>query len=992
MADGTAKPVIFISYSHKDRTWLEYVRSFLNPLSKHGTLTIWDDEKLQIGDDWKGDIYSALDACSIFIVLVSRYSLASDFIIDEEVGRILKRPKGEVRFCPIVVSPCHMPELDWLNHPNRRPKDGKALSELPDPERDREMAVITGQIANALITSARTAGGTTSASPVAVSFPAIVDYARLPETPYKHLVGRESEIRHLDDAWADRKINIVSLIAWGGAGKTALVNEWLMRLRNDNYRGADAVLGWSFYSQGTKERATSAEGFLDWALGKLNVKVETTSSSVKAEKLAEALARRRVLLVLDGLEPLQYGPEGQKGALKDQGLRAFLRGFAAMPPATTHGLVALTSRLPVLELQRWKDDAAPIIDLARLSDEAGAALLTDNGVKGAPKALQDAAHDFAGHALALSLLASFLSELYRGDVRQRDRIRGLLADADNPSHDHAERVMDSYEKEWLAGQPVLLAIMYMVGLFDRPASSDCLNALRSEPAIAGLTDQIVKLDDREWQRAVARLREVRLLAPPDPAAPDALDAHPLVREWFGERLKATNEKAWRAAHGRLFEHLRDTTKEGDTPTLEDLAPLYQAIAHGCRASRHQEALDKIYIGRICRRQPDGEIVFYASKKLGALGSDLAAISWFFDQPYAMPVAALKPLDQSWVTGQAALRLRAQGRFAEALPADRAALRMAEDAEDWRNAAIRASNLSQDELLVGEIAAAVPTAEQSVAFADRSGDEFWMMGFRTTYADALHAAGRREEAAQAFADAERRQKEQQPEYPLLYSLQGYRYCDLLLSEGDHTAARDRATQTVKWARQLSLLAIALDTLTVGRAHLGLAPAPASNHQMSAVMRDDARAAHARLDEAVDRLRAAGTSHHVPRGLLARATFRRSIGDWGGAARDLDEVEEIAEPGPMRLYLCEMALERARLAFAKIEAFAPLNGMLEKDNPPKPAVPSADEIAKLKSEAEDQLKIAADYIEKCGYHRRDEDLGELQAVLRGEKKFADLPPRV
>jgi predicted Zn-ribbon and HTH transcriptional regulator len=68
------------------------------------------------------------------------------------------------------------------------------------------------------------------------------------------------------------------------------------------------------------------------------------------------------------------------------------------------------------------------------------------------------------------------------------------------------------------------------------------------------------------------------------------------------------------------------------------------------------------------------------------------------------------------------------------------------------------------------------------------------------------------------------------------------------------------------------------------------------------------------------------------------------------------------------------------------------MLENDNPPKPAVPSAEQIAELKSEAEKQLKIAADTIEKCGYHRRDEELAELQAVLRGEKTFADLPPRV
>ena len=96
--------------------------------------------------------------------------------------------------------------------------------------------------------------------------------------------------------------------------------------------------------------------------------------------------------------------------------------------------------------------------------------------------------------------------------------------------------------------------------------------------------------------------------------------------------------------------------------------------------------------------------------------------------------------------------------------------------------------------------------------------------------------------------------------------------------------------------------------------------------------------------------------------------------------------------MRLYLCDMAVERARLAFAKIEAFAPLNGLLEKDNPPKPAVPSAEEIVKLKSEAEKQLNMAANYIKICGYHRRDEELAELRAVLLGEKKFADLPPRV
>src|SRR5206468_11726592 len=131
------------------------------------------------------------------------------------------------------------------------------------------------------------------------------------------------------------------------------------------------------------------------------------------------------------------------------------------------------------------------VDVERLSDEAGAALLRDNGVWGTDKELKAAAHDFGGHPLALGLLASFLKETQTGDVRRRDHIRAHFADADNPRHDHARRVMESYEKEWLAGQPVLRAIMHMVGLFDRPASGDCLDALRAKPVIKDLTDQIV---------------------------------------------------------------------------------------------------------------------------------------------------------------------------------------------------------------------------------------------------------------------------------------------------------------------------------------------------------------------------------------------------------------------------------------------------------------------------------------------------------------------
>jgi AAA ATPase domain/TIR domain len=735
---SSAKPLVFISYAHLDEPdppeepaqgkirWLSFVMKFLQPGVKGRRYEVWMDRLMPGGADLDPEIEAKIRACDIFVLLVSTNSTGSDYILDREVPIVRERQRnGEaVHLYPLLLDWTPKEGLEQVDDKNMRPRDGKPFSSLSPSERSRAMAEAADEIAevaraieereataamselltlpfgvktNNLIVSGVKIERIAPAAEPTQSAP-MVDITGLPETGYERLVGRDAELARLDEAWSDGQTNILSLIAEGGAGKSALVNEWLKRLRADGYRGAEHVLGWSFYSQGSKERATAADAFLDWALDKLGVKIDTTSASAKGEAIAEALVARRVLLVLDGVEPLQHGPGPQPGQLKDQGLRALLRRFAASPPRADHGLIVLTSRLAVADIQRFKDSAAPVLDVERLSDEAGAELLRDNDVWGIDTELRAASLEFGGHPLALTLLASLIKETQNGDVRRRDHVRGLLADTDNSRHDQARRVMESYEKEWLADQPALLAILHCVGLFDRPASGDCLKALRTEPAIPGLTDGLVGLSDDKWRRAVERLRKVRLLAPADPSDPEALDAHPLVREWFGERARLTNEAAWKAAHSRLYDHLRDTTHEGETPTLADLAPLYNAIAHGCRAGRHQDALMEVYISRICRRRPDGELQFYSFRKLGAFGSDLAAISRFFDRPYETPVPALQPQTRSWVLGHASSGLRAHGRLQEALSAMRMALRMDEAAQQWRNAAMSASNLSHIELL------------------------------------------------------------------------------------------------------------------------------------------------------------------------------------------------------------------------------------------------------------------------------------------------------
>jgi tetratricopeptide (TPR) repeat protein len=1011
------KPVIFVSYSHKDEPehdsdgdihWLRDILSYVAP-AVNGTYELWTDEDIVGGSDWETKIKEKLAACDICILLVSRHSLASKYVIEVEIDTILKRQQQghAVQLYPIVLSPFPQAAAPTsLLALNLRPRLDKPLSGFSRHHRGAQISKIADEIVGILCSKATKVHVRTE-PPKSSGF---VHISSLPETAYERLVGRDAELKRLDDAWADHKTRILSLIAEGGAGKSALINEWLTQLQLDSYRGAETVLGWSFYSQGTKERATSAEQFLNWAVEKFGIKVETTSATAKGEAIAEAMIRRRTLLVLDGCEPLQHGLDKQQGELKDFGLRALLRRFAATAPGEVSGLIVLTSRLAMKDIARWEGAAAPVVNVERLSDEAGAALLRDNSVWGTDKELKAATHDFGGHALALGLLASFLKETQIGDVRRRDHIRAFFADAENPRHDHARRVMESYEKEWVAAQPVLLAIMHIVGLFDRPASGNCLEALRAEPAIAGLSDQIVALDDREWHRAIGRLREVRLLAPPDASTPDALDAHPLVREWFGDHLKKTNEAAWKTAHSRLYEHLRDTTKEGDEPKLEDLAPLYQAIAHGCRAGRHLQALTEVYRTRIQRLDK-----FYSTYILGANNTDLAALSWFFSKPYETPVpditeqlisslpdrhspdtSALIAQIQCWLLGEAGSSLRSAGRLGEALSASRAALALAEVCEQPQLAASYAYDISSLEMLLGNIDAAVASAASAIIFADRSDGVSSKWANRAGYAYALHALGNSAQAKQAFEEAEAFLIADSKNLIRLYGLGNYWYCDHLIERGGMAAACKRALGVLSdGGISENRLDDAIDILTLGRCRLGVVLGKYNSLFHRVIMIGRRQEMHEVLkiiDESLDRLRSAGWGHRIPLGLLVRAAFRRSIGEWGGATRDLDEVEEIADPGPMKLYLCELALERARLAFARTEAFAPLSGILKTISPGKSRPPTTEQIETLRQEAGKQLAIAANYVKTCRYHRCDKELAELQAVLRNERKFADLPPRV
>src|SRR6266436_1735002 len=67
--------------------------------------------------------------------------------------------------------------------------------------------------------------------------PEKISVARLPVTG-SDVFGREEDIAFLDRAWANQDVNVVTIVAWAGVGKSTLVNHWLRRIATEHYRSA----------------------------------------------------------------------------------------------------------------------------------------------------------------------------------------------------------------------------------------------------------------------------------------------------------------------------------------------------------------------------------------------------------------------------------------------------------------------------------------------------------------------------------------------------------------------------------------------------------------------------------------------------------------------------------------------------------------------------------------------------------------------------------
>lgn len=877
---------LFISYVSTDAEFKQTLVSQLTILALQGSLGIMDVERISPGMNTEAEIRNMVETCDIAVVLVSSDYLASN-IVETQLNPLLRRRElGELWVIPVIVRPCL-----WKESPLKVlqpfPKTGTDIKSALYPE--RLWALLTGNIRDILSNM-----GVCPAQPGVDKVEGkVVDLYHLPQ-PTTKLVGRRDELTTIDRAFNNKPINIVGIIAPGGIGKSALVHEWLERMA-PSYNGAKWVLGWSFYSQGTHDTQTSSSLFFEHALRFFGQQEPLPSSDEdKARQLAALVRERPSIIVLDGIEPLQHGPDIHNGELADTGLKTFLRDIRAHNLPERRILV-ISSRQPIVELKG--SDKYHEIELDRLSQGDGVLLLKQLGVKGTPPDLMQAVQSYSGHPLALVLLSNILVEWFDSNVSQHWQMPQHLNLTFDETAEGAQvrRVLEFYAQRWAADAPEL-AFLHLLGLFDRPLAEAERQVLLAKADVAA---PLRNLNEVEWKRLFAHLRKLGLLLE-EKHAPGVVhwDTHPLLRSYFGQTLCEQHPEQWQQAQHILFEHFQ-AMPDVENPSLIDLEPLYRAVHHGCLAGLYTQALN-LYQQRI-RRDPEA----YSVKKLGAYAQDLTALVGFFQQPWSVPHSQLTETRQLWVLGQVAFYLMSLGRLYEAIAPRQAHIKLAQQREDWTEATIAASNLCDLRLPLGELDSALQAAQQSLQWAQQADDAFHQMASHSRIATVLHRQGQLSKALETFAVAEQIQAAAHSTEPLLYSVQGARYCEALLDHANDLKAKQAVLQRVEIMlnRQEvpnSLLTEGFNQLTLGRVQFAL---------------DHIDIALTALNAAVQAFEQGCKLQYLPECLLQRAEVLRYQGDYTAAQMDIDYAQGIISNSKMQLYQIDAWLSQANLLLDK-----------------------------------------------------------------------------
>jgi hypothetical protein len=208
--EGTSVPrtKVFVSYSHRDRDWLDRLQIHLGVLERRKLVHLWSDTRISIGEAWEAKINEALEESKVAVLLVSPDFLASDYIWKKEMSLIQDHERKGMKVFPLIVRPCAWKIETVLKQTQARPAGGRALSMGSEAQIDLALSTFVYELAE-----------------------------RIGELPDTLLATQEQELAEGHLASSIQRTARELDVEVNRVRPTTRLNEFLMRLPNSSWTG-----------------------------------------------------------------------------------------------------------------------------------------------------------------------------------------------------------------------------------------------------------------------------------------------------------------------------------------------------------------------------------------------------------------------------------------------------------------------------------------------------------------------------------------------------------------------------------------------------------------------------------------------------------------------------------------------------------------------------------------------------------------------------------
>ncbi len=536
-------------------------------------------------------------------------------------------------------------------------------------------------------------------------------------------------------------------------------------------------------------------------------------------------------------------------------------------------------------------------------------------------------------------MGAYLADRYGGDAARIAEIPAPTAD--EPRYDRVHRVLRRYDEHLSAAERATLTLFSAFRLPVHESAFESVFRVEAESAphpnplpegerektplsLSGSTPasrlragvggeggftatSIAALNEGDFAAMIQRLVNYRLLK--HHAHDQTYTTHPLIRAHYAKLFAEADRATRQDAHTRIKDYY--LARAGETPrhpTLDDLAPLIEAVHHACRAGAYDEAY-RIYKERI--RQGNR---FVDVHQLGAYETSLALMLEFCpdgDTSQALQVSDSKR--KSWILNAIGLRLMSLGRLGAAVTFYERGNAMDAELEDWQNASIGYQNLAGLHAHLGALAASADAAREALALARRAENKREERASLAYLAWAAHLRGDLNAAGAAFQQAEALEREIDSDKSYLYSNRAIWHADHLRRTGAADYARRVTTANLeiceeyRWPDKVSMSHRVLGDL---EAEAGAQEA-AREHYAAALNIARSITYRPALSEALlarGRWAARYAGQQNPKGL-------RDPSGLGQAFNDLQEALGYAVEGGYRIYEADL---RVALAWAHLAA--------------------------------------------------------------------------